>query len=83
MALRRFRKGQYFHAPCLGNREFGANIALIEDGDIPQSQLTGHRDLGWMLYDMDYSDPDDIQPVFFQAIMQNGIIDLSQVELVR
>jgi CRISPR-associated protein Cas5d len=83
MALRRFRKGQHFHAPCLGNREFGANIALIEDGNIPHSKLTGHRDLGWMLYDMAYSDPDDIQPIFFQAILHDGIIDLSQVDLVR
>jgi CRISPR-associated protein Cas5d len=45
--------------------------------------VTGHRDLGWMLYDMDYSDPEDIQPIFFQAVLQDGVIDLSQVELVR
>lgn len=83
MVLRRFRKGQYFHAPCLGTREFGANTALIEDGNIPRSKLTGHRDLGWMLYDMDYSDPEDIQPIFFKAAMQDGVIDLSRAELVR
>jgi CRISPR-associated protein Cas5d len=83
MALRRLRKGQHFHAPCLGTREFAANIALIEDGQIPQSALRGRRDLGWMLYDMDYADPDDIRPQFFQASLQDGVMDLSQVELVR
>jgi CRISPR-associated protein Cas5d len=83
MALRRLRKGQHFHAPCLGTREFAANVALIEDGQIPESALQGRRDLGWMLYDMDYADPDDIRPQFFQASLQDGVMDLSQIELVR
>src|SRR4030067_186650 len=59
MALRRLRKGQYYSAPCLGTREFGARVELIEDGDIPKSALTGSRELGWMLYDMDFSNPED------------------------
>jgi len=83
MALRRFRKGQHFHAPCLGTREFGAKVKLIEDGNIPSSQLTGPRDLGWMLYDMDYSDQENIQPIFFNAELQDGVLDLTQVDLVR
>lgn len=81
IALRRFRKGQYFHAPCLGTREFGAKMDLIEDGDIPQSPLEGRRDLGWMLYDLDFSNPRDIQPKFFKAEMREGIIDLTRVEV--
>ena len=83
MILRRLRKGQYYHAPCLGTREFGANVALIEDEPIPKSQLRGKRELGWMLYDMDYSDPKDIQPQFFNAELFDGILDLSRIELVR
>lgn len=83
VALRRLRKGQYFHAPYLGTREFGAQVTLIEDGNIPKSPLTGVRDMGWMLYDMDFSDPKDIKPHFFKAEMRDGVIDLTQVELKR
>jgi CRISPR-associated protein Cas5d len=80
MALRRFRKGQYFSAPCLGSREFGARLDLIEDGLIPKSPL-GDRDFGWMLYDLDFADPQDIKPKFFKAEMCAGVIDLTQVEV--
>jgi CRISPR-associated protein Cas5d len=83
IALRRLRKGQYFHAPCLGTREFGARVELIEDGTIPPSVLTGSRDLGYMLYDLDFSDPDNIQPAFFKAVLEDGVLDLSNVNLVR
>lgn len=81
IALRRLRKGQHFHAPYLGAREFGAKVELIEDGGIPESPLTGTRDLGWMLYDLDFSDPSDIKPQFFNARMVDGVIDLRNVEL--
>jgi len=81
IALRRLRKGQYHHAPYLGTREFAARVQLIEDGTIPRSPLAGVRDLGWMLYDLDFSDPDDIRPRFFHAIMRDGVIDLAQVEV--
>jgi hypothetical protein len=35
-----------------------------------------------MLYDMDYSDPENIRPHFFKAKLVNGILDLAQVEMV-
>ena len=80
MVLRRLRKGQHFHAPCLGTREFGAKVELIEDGEpIPQSPL-GNRDLGWMLYDLDFSDAADIKPKFFNAKLIDGVLDLKNVE---
>lgn len=82
MVVRRLRKGQYFSAPCLGAREFGARVALIEDAAIPKSQLTGSQDLGWMLYDLDFSDPRNIIPKFFKAHMQDGIINLNQTQQV-
>jgi len=82
MALRRLRKGQYFQAPCLGTREFAANIQLLENSAMPASPLVGERNLGWMLYDMDYSDPENIRPHFFKAKLVNGILDLAQVEMV-
>lgn len=80
VALRRLRKGQHYHQPCLGTREFPANLELIEDETLPVSQLTGTQDLGWMLYDMDFSNPDDIKPVFFRASMVNGVIDLNAIQ---
>jgi CRISPR-associated protein Cas5d len=80
--LRRLRNGQHFHAPCLGTREFPAKVEIIEDRrDIPKSLLTGERDLGWMLYDLDFSNPRDIKPKFFKAQMLNGVIDLTGVEV--
>ena len=83
MVLRRLRKGQYFSSPSLGTREFGAKVELIEDGQIPDSKLKGHLDLGWILYDMDFTDPENILPVFFQAELQNGVLDLTQLKLAR
>ncbi len=80
IALRRLRKGQYFSAPCLGTREFGAKVEIIEDGLIPESPL-GNRDLGWMLYDLDFSNPADIQPKFFKAALTDGVLDLTNVEV--
>lgn len=82
IAIRRFREGQYFHMPCLGTREFAAKVELIEDKrDIPKSALAGSRSLGWMLYDLDFSNPRDIRPVFFKAEINEGIIDLTNVEV--
>lgn len=81
IVLRRLRKGQHFHAPCLGTREFGAKVELIEAGTpIPQSPL-GNRELGWMLYDLDFSDSEDIKPQFFKASLRDGVLDLSNLEV--
>jgi CRISPR-associated protein Cas5d len=83
MILRRLRKGQYFSPPCLGTREFGAQIELVEDGPEPVSPLTGKTPLGWMLYDLDFSDPSNIQPKFFDAELQDGVLDLTNIRLAR
>ncbi|GJQ53289.1 MAG: type I-C CRISPR-associated protein Cas5 [Anaerolineaceae bacterium] len=83
IALRRFREGQHFHAPCLGTREFGAKVELIEDGEaIPQSPL-GDMELGWMLKDLNFSDPADIKPEFFRAFLKKGVLDLRKTGEVR
>ncbi len=82
IVLRRLHQGQRFHAPCLGTREFGATVEPIEDKRmIPKSPLTGARDLGWMLYDLDFSNPRDICPKFFKAQMLDGVLDLTGVEV--
>lgn len=83
IVLRRLRKGQYFHAPCLGTREFGAQVEVIEDDQIPPSSLQGVRELGWMLYDLDFSNSRDIQPRFFKARLVDGVLDLIGVQEAR
>lgn len=75
MFKRRARKGQCFHTPYLGTREFPANFALLDEGDsapLIHSSLNGERDLGWMLHDIDFSR--DLTPLFFRAFMTNGLI---------
>ena len=78
---RRLKKGACYSQPYLGTRECTAHFRLWEGGEIPAIPET--RDLGWMLYDMDYSDPENIQPMFFRARMENGVIDLRDCEVVR
>jgi len=78
MFKRRASKGQCFHQPCFGCREFPANFELFEN-NIPISELQGEKDLGFMLYDMDYSDKKNIQPMFFKPNMINGIIKVPHI----
>ncbi|MBE0411196.1 MAG: type I-C CRISPR-associated protein Cas5 [Anaerolineales bacterium] len=83
IVVRRLRKGQFFHAPYLGTREFGAQVDLIENDDIPPSPLKGTQELGWMLFDLDFSNPKDIKPSFFKATLVDGVLDLSNIQPVR
>lgn len=74
MLRRRLSKGQCYHAPYLGCREFPAHFREWPGGEIPALDLT--QDLGWMLYDIDYSDPQNLQPKFFRAKLEHGVLDL-------
>jgi CRISPR-associated protein Cas5d len=74
---RRARKGQCFHAPCLGVRELPASFQLLEeDSAEPEvdASLCGERDLGWMLHDIDFAD--GMTPYFFRARMRDGLIEV-------
>jgi CRISPR-associated protein Cas5d len=71
MFKRRANRGQYFHHPYFGCREFPADFEWV-DGDLPASQLTGEQDLGFMLHDIDYAN--DMTPRFFRAQMTDGVI---------
>lgn len=73
---RRARKGQCYHTPYFGCREFPANFKLCEQIPPCPEELKGERDLGWMLWDMDYSDPADIQPMFFRAVLRDGVLEV-------
>jgi CRISPR-associated protein Cas5d len=74
---RRARKGQYFHAPCLGVREFPAYFSLIEDGQLlpdGHAERDTDKDLGWMLHDIDFDR--DMSPRFFRAQLNAGVIEV-------
>lgn len=80
--LRRLRKGQFFSQPYFGCREFPAHFRIIED-EIPESNLAGEKDFGFMLYDMDFTQLPEISPMFFRAKLVDGILDLTNVKIVR
>lgn len=76
MFNRRASRGQCFHRPYLGTREFAADFALVTDG-MPPSTLPKEqrdRDLGWMLHDIDYRGK--MEPQFFRATLKDGLVDV-------
>jgi len=87
MFKRRASKGQYFHRPYLGVREFPAEFELVREfGDCPD-ELRAEKDLGWMLHDIAFHEDAEgsvvesnrgrrlrAEPHFFRAIMGEGII---------
>lgn len=79
MFERRAKKGQCFNQPYLGCREFSCEFRFVEDPEKDAEQspaINETRDLGFMLYDMDFSNPEDIKPAFFRAEMENGVISV-------
>ena len=73
---RRAQKGQFYHQPYFGTREFPANFKLCESIPECPAELLGERDLGWMLLDLDYSDLSDIKPMFFRGILKDGVLEV-------
>ena len=81
---RRLKRGECYHTPYFGCREFPVKFCDWEDEEIHTAyESEEERDLGFMLYDMDYSDPEDIQPMFFRAVMHRGVIEVGECEVVR
>ena len=82
---RRLERGQCYSMPYFGTREFPAHFKACEE--VPAScgfyADESERDLGFMLYDMDYRDPKNIAPMFFRAVMRNGVIDVAGSEVFR
>lgn len=73
---RRLEKGQFYHQPCFGVREFPANFRPCQQIPECPQELQGEKDLGWMLLDMDYRGKDDITPKFFRATLRNGVLEV-------
>lgn len=84
MAQRRIEKGQFFHQPCFGVREYPAHFRpWPEDKEIRTAYPDYDIYLGIMLYGMDYSDPQNIRPMFFRAELKRGVLDLTDCEVLR
>jgi CRISPR-associated protein Cas5d len=73
MFRRRVEKGQRFHQPYLGCREFAADIRPVDDATPPPIDDT--RDLGLMLWDIAFS-PKGNRPVFFAARLDKGVLEV-------
>jgi CRISPR-associated protein Cas5d len=96
MFSRRAQAGQCVNQPYLGCREFAAHFRLVPLSEsmpgvptLTQAQLPATEptatdwtdDLGWMLYDLDYTHPGGPQPMFFRAQVKHGVIDVQGVEV--
>jgi CRISPR-associated protein Cas5d len=70
MFRRRVEKGQHFHQPYFGCREFAADISPAngEEAAVPDS-----RDLGLILWDIEFS-PKENRPIFFHARLNHGVL---------
>jgi CRISPR-associated protein Cas5d len=72
---RRARKGQCFNQPYLGCREFSAHFRLVEHPEKEEKKpISDSPDLGFMLYDMDFTNEKDPKAMFFRAKMDKGVI---------
>lgn len=82
---RRATRGQCFHQPCLGTREFTAHFELIPpDAPLParspDAQTAEHgfgvpRDLGLMLWDIDHARPGR-PSLLFRAGLRDGVMEV-------
>jgi CRISPR-associated protein Cas5d len=77
MFSRRVDKGQHFHQPFLGCRECVAEIynPIVNPQNLA---INFSKDLGIMLWDIEFRTESKLQntPMFFNAIVENGKIDV-------
>ncbi len=74
---RRTERGQCFHRPYLGCREFAAQFELIKTAKDSPSPIEETRDLGFMLYDVDHSGSEPM-PMWFRAQLRSGCVAIPQ-----
>ena len=75
MFHRRIERGQHFHQPYLGCREFAADVLSADDAPSP-IPLT--RSFGTMLLDIEYG-PTGNRPIFFQAAINAGVMEVPPI----
>jgi hypothetical protein len=66
-------RGQCFHRPCLGTREFAARFALLPAGQPLPKAGDETCDIGLMLWDIDHQ-AKDRPSLFFRAKLENGVV---------
>lgn len=74
MFTRRVEKGQHYHQPYLGCREFPA---VVTPTDYAPEPVKESRKLGLMLWDIDFSGKKK-RPIFFSAEIKNGILEVPE-----
>lgn len=79
MFMRRAEKGQCFHRPYLGCREFAARFEPIDTEIEDLQPISETRDLGFMLYDMNHSRAEPM-PMWFRAQLTNGRVRVPPLE---
>lgn len=77
---RRLERGQCYSMPYFGTREFPAHFRRCTELPPCPDVLKGTKDLGWMLWDMDFSDPKNITPKFFRAQLVDGVMTVPPPE---
>jgi CRISPR-associated protein Cas5d len=70
MFTRRVAKGQHFHQPYFGCREFVAEVLPAEGAPPP---IEDSRDLGLMLHDIEFG-PSGNLPLWFAARLERGVM---------
>lgn len=78
MMRRRVEKGQCFQRPYMGCREFAAEFGPVRDEDRP---IADSMEIGRMLYDIAFL-PDGNRAAFFEARLQNGVLDTRPNEVL-
>lgn len=89
---RRAAKGQYFHHPYLGTREFPAYFELVDEFPDPDCSFENEVALGLMLNDIEFKpDPKGrvvesntgmkltAEPRFFEAVICRGVIEVPPI----
>lgn len=91
MFLRRAERGQCFHRPYLGCREFAAEFEIFTNGKPLPEPICETRGLGWMLHDVSHDNTADEKNQhscnekcisrFFRASLENGRMKIDEKEV--
>ncbi len=78
--MRNINMGRFHRKPYFGYREFPVSFRPWKTGEeINTAYPKEMKDLGYMLYDMDFTDPAEIRPMIFKAVLKNGVLNLDTV----
>jgi CRISPR-associated protein Cas5d len=76
MFRRRVGKGQHFHAPYLGTRECAADVLPPDDAPSP---IPDSRELGRIVWWIEYGPAGRARAHYFSARLVNGVVDVPPI----